>query len=171
MLGFDYSYTCHSFLIGKSPYSSWCNDTCQNWHFPIPINIAKYSNFIILCCVFSNAPFLESYGIIVSSCIDFFDKSFTQIKVCHTFNKWFFTHHVNTSLILCKSNHKHLVINPSYHTCIPFVLDPFPYNITYLPWFATSYNYTSLPYWWFGYSLDSVHVWLCTHCNSQYYLG
>jgi hypothetical protein len=170
MLGFDCSYICHSFPIGRSPYSSWCDGTYQNWHFSLPVNNAKYLNFITLCCVFLGPPFLESYGTIVSSFIGFFDKSFTRIKVCHTFNKCSLAHHMNTSPILCTSNHKHLVISPSYHTYISFVFNPFPYNITYLPWFATSYNYTSLPYWWFGYSLDSIAKCEWTHCNSQYYL-
>jgi hypothetical protein len=152
MLGFNCFYTCHSFPIGWSPYSSWCDGSCQNWHFPLLINITKYSNFITLCCVFSSPPFWKSYGIIISSFIGFFDKLFTQIKICHIFNKCSLAHHMNTSPILCKFNHKHLVISPSYHTCIPFVLNLFPYNIMYLPWFAT-YNYTYLSYWWLGVHL------------------
>jgi hypothetical protein len=56
----------------------------------------------------------------------FFYKLPTQIRVCHTFNRCSFTCHANMSLILCKSNHKHLVINPSYHTYILFVYSSFP---------------------------------------------
>jgi hypothetical protein len=154
---FKPTYTT-TFPIGQSSYFSSCDGTCQNWHFPFPINIAKYSNFITLCCVFSSLAFWECYGTIIFSFIGFFDKSFTWIKVCHTFNKCSLADHMNTSPILYKSSHKHLVINPSY-------------NIMYLPWFATSYNYTSLPYWWFRYSFDSIPMWEWTHCNSQYYLG
>ncbi len=76
---FKPTYTT-TFPIGQSPYFSWCDGTCQNWHFPFPINIAKYSNFITLCCVFSSPPFWECYGTIIFSFIGFFDKSFTWIK-------------------------------------------------------------------------------------------
>jgi hypothetical protein len=42
-----------------------------------------------------------------------------------------FGHHMNMFWILCKSSCMCLIINPSYHTCISFVFDSFPYNITY----------------------------------------
>jgi hypothetical protein len=44
---------------------------------------------------------------------------------------------------LCKSNCRCLVINLSYHACIPFVLESLPHSVTYSPWFATSYSCTS----------------------------
>jgi hypothetical protein len=46
-------------------------------------------------------------------------------------------------LILCRSNCKHLVINPSYHNSIMFAFDLLPYNIMYSFWLVTSYNWTS----------------------------
>jgi hypothetical protein len=55
----------------------------------------------------------------------FFHKPPTRTGVCHTFNRCFFTCHVNMSSILCRSNHKHLVINPSYHTYILFIFSSF----------------------------------------------
>jgi hypothetical protein len=44
MLGIDRSCTCHSFLIGWSPYSSKCSNTCWNLHFSIPNGTMKYLN-------------------------------------------------------------------------------------------------------------------------------
>jgi hypothetical protein len=55
--------------------------------------------------------------------------------------------------ILYRSNCGHLVINSSYHTYVLFVLGSFFYNITYLPWLATSYNCTF-------FRLVSVHIQL-----------
>ncbi len=46
----------------------------------------------------------------------FFYEPFTQIRICHNFNRC----HMNMSLILCKSNHEHLVISMSCHIYISF---------------------------------------------------
>jgi hypothetical protein len=57
-----------------------------------------------------------------------------------------------------------LVINPSYYTYIQIFSDSLPYNIMYLPWFATSYNCTFFTllvwtyHWWFGYPLASIYA-------------
>jgi hypothetical protein len=71
--------------------------------------------------------------------------------------------------IMCMSNCRQLVISPSYHTCISFVLYSILHNVTYPPWFATSYNYTSFTllvltcHWWFGYPCALVPMRERTH--------
>jgi hypothetical protein len=78
---------------------------------------------------------------------------------------------------MCMSNSRHLVISPSYHTCISFVLYSFPHNITYPPWFATSYSCTSFTlsvwtcHWWFGYPCALMPMREWTHYNPWYFLG
>jgi hypothetical protein len=76
-------------------------------------------------------------------------------------------------LLMCEFRGMHLVINSSYHTCVSFILSPFPYNITYSSWFATSYNGPSfmahLSYHWQSrYPFVYVPVQEGTYNNPQY---
>jgi len=61
------------------------------------------------------------------------NKPFTWAKIYHTYSKCSFECYMNMSLILCRSNHRHLVINSSYHICILFVFNSFLYNVTNSP--------------------------------------
>jgi hypothetical protein len=81
------------------------------------------------------------------------------------------------TLILCKSNHGCLVINPSYHTYILFVFNSLFYNVMYSFWLARSSSCTSytLPmwtyHWWFRYPLVLGPMWEWMCCSPQYFLG
>jgi len=135
------THTCHLFLMKWSPSSFQCGGTCQNQHFSLLVGIVEYPNFITPSCMFSCPPW-KTCDIIVSSFTCFLDGLLTWAKVCHTFNKCSFRCHENIFPILCRSNHKCLVINLSYHTYILFVLGSFSHDVMYLLWLVTSYSYT-----------------------------
>jgi hypothetical protein len=92
----------------------------------------------------------------------FFIKSPTRTRVCFVSNRRCFKYHVSTFLLMCGFKGGCLVINSSYHTCILFIPNPFPYNITYMYQLATSYDCLSLTvlvwsyHWWFKYSFVSM---------------
>jgi hypothetical protein len=114
------------------------------------------------------------YDIVVSSLTIFFNGLLTWTKVCHISN---IEHHKNKFLILCKSIHGCLVINPSYHTYNLFVFNSFFYNVMYSFWLARSCSCTSftLPMqtyrWWFRYPFVLGPMWEWTCCSPQYSLG
>ncbi len=101
--------------------------------FPLPIGNVRYSNFIAPNGPFSSPLFLKlNYGTF-SSLIGFFNKLFTWVKVYHIYSRYSFECYTNMFLILCMSNHRRLVIISSYHTCILFVFNSFPYDIINSP--------------------------------------
>ncbi len=108
---------------------------------------------------------LKLNGSILSLVVGFFGGSPTQIGVCFASSKLSLKYRVSTSLLMCGSRGRHLVISSSYHTCILFIFNPFFYNITYLSWLATSYNYPSFTvsmwsyHWWFRYPFVLVPLW------------
>jgi hypothetical protein len=72
----------------------------------------------------------------------FFSGLITQTKVCFPFSRCSFRYHASTSLLMCESKGRHLVISSSYHTNISFIISPLSYNTTYLSRLATSYSCT-----------------------------
>jgi hypothetical protein len=123
------------------------------------------------------SPLWKSYSIVVSSLTIIFNGLMTWAKVCHIFNRCSFEHRKNNFMILCKSSHGCLVINPSYHTYILFTFNSFLYNVMYLFWLARSYSYTSFTllewtyHWWFKYPLILGPMWDWMCCSPQYSLG
>ncbi len=119
--------TCHLFPRGWSPYFSWCDGTCQNQHLPLIVSPIKYSNCTTLCCPLLGLSFehlmvhLYHHFLMVWWSV-YRNMSLPNFNICS------FEHYVNMFPILCKFSCICLVINPSYHTCIPFVLYSFPYN-------------------------------------------
>jgi len=134
----------------------------------------KYTNHVTPSCSLSSPTLWNLSGLIFSPDIGFFSRSPTQTRVCFTSNKCYFIYHVNTFLITCKSNGKHLVISLLYHTCISSILSPLPYNITYLSWLATSYGCPSFTmsmwsyHWWSRYPFASMPLWEWTYNSSKY---
>lgn len=59
MLGSHRSCICDLFPTRWSPCSFWCDNTCWNWHFPLPIGFMKYLCFITLGCPLSRHPLLK----------------------------------------------------------------------------------------------------------------
>lgn len=108
ILASNHSYIYHLFPIKWSPYSSQCNGTYSNKHFPLLVGITRYSNFITIGCPFWGPLFKKSFEscvTIVSSFINFFDGPPTLAWICHIFNRYSFKHHMNTSPILCGFSH------------------------------------------------------------------
>ncbi len=154
--------------MGWSPHSFWCNNTCWNQHFSIPVGISRYMNFTTPCMSLG-PPFEKLYYH-----ISFFDGSLTQAKVCHIFSRCSLRHYMNMFPILCRSSHRCLVISSPYQICILFVLGSFIHNVMYPPWFATSNNCTSFMlsmwtyHWWFNYPFVSMLMWEWTRNNPKY---
>ncbi len=133
MLGTDRSCICHSFLARWSPYFFGCNSTCWNWHFPILNGNMRYPNLITLGCPLSSSTFWKPNGSILSLVVGFFwQTAYTSMSLLYFSNKCSFKYHANTSLFMCKSKGKCLVISLSYHTYIWFIFSPFLYNTMYL---------------------------------------
>jgi len=63
---------------------------------------------------------------------------------------------------MCGSKGRCLVINLSYHTCISFTFSPFPYNIMYLSWLATSYGFPSFMMLVWSYHRQFKYVFTST---------
>jgi hypothetical protein len=166
MLGIDCFYTCHS-----SPYSSRCNNTCWNWHFPILNDIMKYPNPFTLGCPFLGPTFWKPNGFVLFLVVGFFSRSL--IKVYFIFSRHFFKYHTNRSPFMCGLRGRHLVIISSYHTCILFILSPLLYNIMYLFWLALSYGCPSFTmlvwsyHWQSKYPFMFVPLWEWTYISPQ----
>jgi hypothetical protein len=125
----------------------------------------EYLRFTTLGCMFTS-PLFNSCGRIVFSFTSFFHGPCTQVGICHTYSRCSLKCHVNTSSILCNMRAMCLVISMSYNTCIPFVLNSFPYSVWYLPWRAISYTCTSFTLLVCGHTIIdglSIHLfwWLC----------
>jgi hypothetical protein len=140
MLSIDIFYTCHLFPAWWSPYSPRCSNTCWNWHFPVPNNTTKDLIPTTPSCLLSSPTLWKPSGSILSPIAGFFGRSPTRAAICLTFYKCSFKFYANMFLLMCRFTSKHVVINSSYHICISFIFGPFPYNITYSSWLATSYN-------------------------------
>ncbi len=125
MLGTIWLCTCHSFLVGWSPYSFGCNSTCRDWHFHVLNDTMKYLNLVTLGCLLVSPTFWEPNGFVLSLIVNFFTESPTQAKVSFTLNKHSFKYHANMFLFMCRSKGRWLVISSSYHMCISFILAHF----------------------------------------------
>jgi len=136
VLGIDCYCICHLVLIGWSPCSFKCSNTCWVWHFSVLDDIMKCLSHVTLMCPFLNSTLWKPNGSILPPIVSFFSGSLTWARVCFPFNKHSFRYRAN----MCKFRGRHLVISLSYHTNIPFVISPLFYNITYLSWLVTSYN-------------------------------
>jgi hypothetical protein len=173
MLNIDCSYTCHSFPTRWSPYYSGCNNTCWNWHFPIPNGTMRYSSLVTPSYSLSCLTIWEPNGLVWSSITSFFDRSPTRAKVCLAFNICSFKYYASTFSFICRSKVRCLVISSSYHTCISFILSPLSYNITYLFGFVTSYICPSfmLLVWsyhlWSRYPFALVPLWEWAYSSPQ----
>jgi len=138
----------------------------------------KYLIFITLGCLLLGPTFWKLSGSILSLVVRFFGGSFTRVGVYFTSNRHSFKYHVSTSLFMCKSKGRHLVISSLYHTYISFILSPFPYNTTYPSWFVTSYNCPPFLmvlvwsyHWWSRYPFVSVPKQEWTYSSPWYTLG
>ncbi len=162
------------FLVQWSPYSFGCNNTCWNLHFPIPNGVAKYMGHVTLGCLISGPTFWKPSALILSTIISFFGGSPTRIGVYFASNRCSFKYHVNMYLLIYGSKGKHLVISSSYHTCILFIFNSFPYNITYMSRLATSYGCPFITvsmwsyHWQSTYSFASMPLWKWTYNNPWY---
>jgi hypothetical protein len=171
MLGTNHFCIYHSFPTRRSPYSFGNNNTCWNWHFPIPNGVTSYMGHVTLGCLLSSPTFWKPSGLILSTVIGFFGGSPTQARVYCTFNRCSFRYHVNMYLLICRSRGKCLVINSSYHTFILSIFNPLLYNITYSSWLTTSYNCPSIMvlmwsyHWWFTYSFALMPLSKRTYNN------
>jgi hypothetical protein len=164
MFGSNCFCTYHLFPIGWSFFFQW-SDTWRNQHFSLPFGTTP-------SCLFSCPPLLESYGTIVSSLASFFNK-LPMWRVFHIF-RCSLGHHMGNSSILCKSIHERLVISPSYHIYILFVIGLLLYNVMYPYWLATSYSCTFFMllvwtyHWWFKCPFVLVHVQEWAHYSPRY---
>jgi len=140
MLGIDFFCTCHLFPTWWSPYFLGCNNTCWDWHFPVPNSTTKDLNIVTPSCLLLGPTFWNPSGLVLSPIVGFFGRSSTQAWVCFAFSKCSFKFYVSMSLLLCMCKGRCVVINSSYHICISFIFSPFPYNTTYSSWLATPYS-------------------------------
>jgi hypothetical protein len=120
------------------------------WHYEIP------KPYYTMLSAFRSHLLKAQWFNLIPNC-RFFSKSPTRTKVCLAFSRCSFKYHVSTFLLVCRFKGMCLVINSSYHTCILFILNPFPYSTTYMYWLATSYDCLSFTmlvwsyHWWFKY--------------------
>jgi hypothetical protein len=176
MLGFVRSYTYHLFLIGWSPYSFGCNNTCWDWHFYVPNNTTRCQSPFTPSCLFLGPTLWKPSGLVLPPVVGFFGGSFTWAVLCLSFSKRSFKYHANTSPFMYRSRSSCLVISLSYHTCISFILSWLLYNTMYLSWLATSYSCPSFTmlmwsyHWRFKYPFAFVPLWKWTYNNPWYTL-
>ncbi len=110
--------------------------------------------------------FWEPTGSILTLVAGFFGGSFTWVGICLFFSRLSFKYCVSTSMFMCESKGKCLVINSSYHINILFIIGPlFFYNTTYPSWLATCYSCPPFTmsmwsyHWRSRYPFDSVPLW------------
>jgi hypothetical protein len=140
----------------------------------------RYLNLITLGCLLLGPTFWKPSGLVLSLVAGFFGGSPTRAKIYFTSSRHSFRYHASTSLLMCGSRGRHLVINSSYHNCISFILNPFLYNIMYPFWSVTSYNgppFFMVLMWsyhlWSKYTFASMlrHEWMYSspRYTSRYY--
>jgi hypothetical protein len=113
MFGFHCSYINISFPTWWSLYSSWCNGTCKDWYLSFLGHITKYLCIVTWGCPITCLAFWKCYSVIISPNVVFFGGPTPQAGIYFAFNKCSFGCHANTSLLLCRSNNKGLVISLS----------------------------------------------------------
>jgi hypothetical protein len=133
----------------------------------------KYPCFNTLGFPFSSPTFWKLNGSALSLVASFFGKSLTQAGICLASNWWSFRYHGNTSLFMCGSRGRCLVINSSYHTCISFILSPLPYRCTHfgLPKSTVCPSFTMSIWsyhWWSMYPFVSMPLWEWSYNSSWY---
>jgi hypothetical protein len=173
VLGTDFFYICHLFLLGWLPYFSKSSSICWNWHFfskwPYEMPKPCYPKV----CVLMSHPLRTKWFSFTPSC-RFLWWMFTRAKVCFPFNRRSFGDCASMTLFMCRSKGKHLVISLSYYTNILFIIGPLSYNITCLSWLAKSYNGSPfmVPMWSYHwqskYPFALVAQWEWTYNSSQH---
>jgi hypothetical protein len=129
-----------------------------------------------LGCPFLGPTLWKPSGLVILLVVGFFGRSPTWARVCFSYNKRSFRYHANTSPFICKYRGKCLVINLSYHTYIPFIPNPLPYNTMYPSRLATSYSCPSFTmlmwsyYWRFKYPFNLVPLREWTYNSPCYTL-
>jgi len=103
-------------------------------------NTTRCVSHVTPSCSFWGPTLWKLNGLVLPPVAGFFGGLLTWIRFCFTLNKCSFGYHTNTSLLMCGSRGRCLVINLSYHTKISFIINSLSYNITYLSWLATSYS-------------------------------
>ncbi len=139
-MGTAHSYTCHLFPVGWLFYSFICSNACWDWHFFVPGGTMRCSTHVTPGHLLSCPTLWELSYSIIPLIASFFGGSFTQAGVCFPFSRHSFKYHTSTSLLMCGSRGRCLVISSSHHTNISFIISSFSYNITYPFWLATSYS-------------------------------
>ncbi len=82
MLGFDRSCINLLFLIGWSPYSSWCSGTCKDWYLSLVGHTTRYPCDVTRSCLITCPAFQKSSSVILFSNVVFFDGPTTQARIC-----------------------------------------------------------------------------------------
>ncbi len=142
-------------------------------------NIMKYLSLITLGFLLLGPTFWEPNDFVLSLVVGFFGGSLTQARIYFVSSRHSFKYHASTSLLMCGSRRRHLVISSSYHTYISFIVNPIFYNIMYPSWLVTSYRCPSFfmvlmwsYHWWSRYPFASVpwHEWMYSspQCTSRY---
>ncbi len=131
-------------------------------------------NHVTLSCPFLGPtlwePMVQSYPQLQISLANHLHKQeFASLLI-----KNFFEYCARTSMFMCESKGRHLVINSSYHTYILFILSPLSYNTTYSSWSVTFYNYPYftmlvwLDHWWSRYAFALVPLQKWTYNSPQH---
>jgi hypothetical protein len=111
VLGTNCSRIYHSFPTWWSPYSFQCNNTCWDRYFLVLNGTTRCPNHVTPKCPLPCPTLWKPIGSILPLVTSFFGGLLTQARVCFPFNKHSFEHYVNTSLLMCTSRGKCLVIN------------------------------------------------------------
>jgi len=81
VLNIDCYCICHLFLIGWSPCSSRCNNTCWVWHFHVLDDIMKCLSHVTLMCPFLCSTLWKLNGSILLPIVGFFSGLLTWAGV------------------------------------------------------------------------------------------
>ncbi len=176
MLGFDRSQISLLFLVGWSPYSSWCTGTCKDWYLSFPSRSTGY-----LCIVTWGRPitclaFCKFNSAIISPNVVFFGTPTTRARIYFAFNKYSFdVMQTHLRFYACPTTKAWLLACPSTPSfCLSFA--HFFYNISYSFQYTTFYIYTSFTmsmwsyHWWFWYPFAMLPMQEWTHYNPWYIL-
>jgi len=109
-----HSCTCHSFPTWWLPYFSQCSNTCWNWHFPVLDGTTRCSNHVTQRCLLSCPTLWKLNGSSLPLVASFFCGSLTRTTICFPFSRHYFGYHTSTSLLMCESKGRCLVISSSY---------------------------------------------------------
>jgi hypothetical protein len=122
-------------------------------------------------CPLSCSTFWEFNVLVLPPIISLFGESLTRVGVFFPFNRCSLECCTNSSLFMCGSKGRRLVICLSYHTNILFITNSLSFCTTYSSCFATSY--IGLPFmvsiwsyhWQFRYPFTPVPLYKWTYSN------